>query len=360
MSNQSSAPSSAQFSDPSSAQVSGQVLGQVSGQSERRSSGQFTQMIAGNALQTWQQTARQAAIAANVPTSDLDWLLLQVCDLDRLSLRLGTFRDRVILAEYSLPELEELWQRRLTDRVPVQQLAGRVQWRSLELRVSADVLIPRPETELLVDLAIETVQRGASLAGNWLDLGTGSGAIAIGLATELRSRLKPSSRNANSSHTPPIKTNPFHVYAVDCSAAALAIAQDNCDRCGVGDWVTLQQGSWFEPFRSQSALKFQAIVSNPPYIPRADLADLEPEVRDHDPVLALDGGESGLEDLWAIVQAAPEFLLPGGWLFLEHEARQGEAMRSALHGVGVYGQIATVQDWAGFDRFTIGQYTPGI
>ncbi|MGD1903535.1 MAG: peptide chain release factor N(5)-glutamine methyltransferase [Geitlerinemataceae cyanobacterium] len=281
-------------------------------------------------LFSWYDEAIDRAAAASVARHELDWLLLQRCGLDRLTLRLRSPATRPIASQVSLDELATLWQQRLVDRVPVQYLAGSTTWRSLTLRVTPAVLIPRPETEAIVDLAIEAA--GDRLEGHWADLGTGSGAIAIALAAELAALGKSAT-----------------VHASDRSAAALAVARQNAIGCG--DRVEFYQGSWFEPFAG-SGLKFRAIVSNPPYIPAATVDELAPEVRDREPRLALDGGETGLDCLIELFDRAPDWLEADGILAVEHEARQGQVTRDLLIERG-YRDVRTVRDFAGLDRFAI-------
>jgi release factor glutamine methyltransferase len=164
-------------------------------------------------LWQWRSEAQQQAIAANIDVEEVDWLLQDLAGLDRSSLRLETFKDKAeILLSLPLAELTALWSQRIQDRVPVQYLTGVAPWRQFLLNVSPAVLIPRPETECLIDLAIAATTSTSYSPlptphfthGHWADLGTGSGAIAIGLATAF-----------------PAVT----VHAVDYSAAALAIAQ---------------------------------------------------------------------------------------------------------------------------------------
>jgi release factor glutamine methyltransferase len=212
-------------------------------------------------------------------------------------------------------------------------LAGETPWRDLVLAVSPAVLIPRPETELIVDLAAEFVARsplGPELAaGIWADLGTGSGAIAIALA-----RAFPTAQ----------------VLAVDQSAAALAVAADNARRHGVTDRITFYPGSWFDPLAAYRG-RLSAVVANPPYIPSALVPALQPEVARHEPVAALDGGPDGLDDLRAIAAQAPEYLVPGGLWLVELMAGQGEAVRDLLAELGCYGGVEICGDLAGRDRF---------
>lgn len=282
----------------------------------------------------WYDRARQQGIVAEVPPLELDWLVLQLTSLDRLALRLRSVSIATIPAAISLSEFEQRWQQRCWDRVPVQYLAGFTTWRSFDLRVTPDVLIPRPETEAIIDLAIEAA--GNCLDGDWVDLGTGSGAIAIGLARELAARQAIA-----------------RVHASDLSDAALAIARQNAADCGVADRIQFYQGSWFEPFQHHHPhLTFRAVISNPPYIPAATVDQLAPEVRDREPRLALDGGETGFDGLSVLIDQAPPWLERDGIWLVEHEARQGAALRDRLSQRG-YREVRTVQDWAGLDRFAI-------
>lgn len=280
----------------------------------------------------WYDLARQQAIAADVPLLELDWLVLQLTSLDRLALRLRSTQGSMISACIPLSEFEQRWQQRCCDRVPVQYLAGFTTWRSLELRVTPDVLIPRPETEAIIDLVIEAA--GDQLDGHWVDLGTGSGAIAIGLAGELKARQA-------------IAT----VHASDTSVAALAIARQNAADCGICDRLHFHHGSWFEPFHD-SDIRFRALISNPPYIPAATVDQLAPEVRDREPRLALDGGETGFDCLSILIDQAPNWLEHDGIWIVEHEASQGRELRDRLCQRG-YREVRTVRDLAGLDRFAI-------
>jgi len=198
------------------------------------------QVVSGQALWDWWQMARTQATTAGVNPQELDWLLRAVSELDGLALRLGQFRHQPqVPLKMSLEDLNRLWQQRLGDRRPIQYLVGETPWRDMTLAVSTAVLIPRPETELIVDIAVQAVVAGGDRTahlkqGLWVDLGTGSGAIALGLARAL----------------PDIQ-----VLAVDVSQAALAVAKENVQRYNLGDRITLVQGSWFAPltaYRGQS------------------------------------------------------------------------------------------------------------
>ncbi|WP_275331717.1 peptide chain release factor N(5)-glutamine methyltransferase [Nodosilinea sp. PGN35] len=297
--------------------------------------------VTGAELWAWREKALAEARAAGVDADEVDWLLMAVAAVDRLSLRLGTVRGRgAIPLSYSLVELERRWQERLTQRTPVQYLVGETPWRDLVLTVSPAVLIPRPETELMIDLAeaaIACSPIGDRLAeGLWADLGTGSGAIALGLAQAFPAA---------------------QILAVDLSAEALAIAQGNAARAGLRDRVTFYNGSWFEPLEAYRG-QLSAVVSNPPYIPSALLPTLEPEVIHHEPVSALDGGDDGLDDLRLLAAQAPGFLVPGGLWLVEMMAGQGQSVRALLEAQGCYCDIQICLDLTGRDRFVQAIYSP--
>ena len=291
--------------------------------------------VSGLALWQWRQEARKSAASAGVPTAEVDWLLVEVAGLDPLALRLESFKERVqIELRYPLPVLSQLWHRRLHERSPVQYLAGVTPWRHFSLTVSPAVLIPRPETEYLIDLVVEAVKNSPTPnlgSGHWADLGTGSGAIALGLADAFKAAT---------------------IHAVDCSAAALAIAQQNAQQLGLRERIQFYQGSWWEPL---DALKgqFSGMVSNPPYIPSSLLQQLQPEVRDHEPHLALDGGSDGLDFIRHLIETSPDYLRPGGAWLIEMMAGQSDTVAQLLHRQGSYSQIQIFSDLAGIDRFAL-------
>jgi release factor glutamine methyltransferase len=290
--------------------------------------------VSGLELWQWRQQAQQQAIAATVSPDEVDWLLQELAGLDRLSLRLESFKGRAAI-DLCLPfaELVQLWQQRLEARVPVQYLVGFAPWRNFRLQVSPAVLIPRPETEMLVDLAARAVQNSdVKLAqGDWADLGTGSGAIALGLADVFP--------NAT-------------IHAVDWSEAALAIAQINAQQLRLANRIHFYQGSWFQPLDGLRG-KLNGIVSNPPYIPVGMLPDLQPEVVRHEPRLALDGGIDGLESIRHLVATAPDYLRSGGIWLIEMMAGQAEAVTDLLQQQGSYREIQIHADLAGIDRFAL-------
>lgn len=304
--------------------------------------------VTGHDLWAWRESARHAASAAGIAAEEVDWLLEAVADVDRLALRLGTLQERSrVTLRYPLTELDRRWQLRLTQRVPVQYLVGETPWRDLTLTVSPAVLIPRPETELIIDLAAAAIARspiGDQLAqGTWVDMGTGSGAIALGLAQAFPAA---------------------HILAVDVSPEALVIARENADRLGLREGerpedqrVTFYRGSWFESLEAYRG-QLSALVSNPPYIPSALMPTLQPEVVDHEPDAALDGGDDGLTALRLLAAQAPEYLVAGGLWLVEMMAGQGEAVRALLEAQGCYRDIQIWLDLAGRDRFVQATYAP--
>lgn len=288
--------------------------------------------ISGQELSQWRQQAIADLAQAQLSPKEVDIFLQAVTDLDTLSLRLQSFREREkIPLSYSWSEITKRWQKRLQARVPLQYLLESVVWRNFTLKVSPEVLIPRPETELLIDIVGETV-RGDD-GGIWVDLGTGSGAIAIGLASILTKA---------------------EIYAIDYSQTALAIAKENIINTGFADRIILKQGSWWTPLEKWKG-QISGMVSNPPYIPSAEILDLQIEVREHEPRLALDGGEDGLTALRYLVATAPDYLRSGGLWLVEMRAGQGEKVAQMLENQGNYRQIQIINDLAGFDRFVLAE-----
>ena len=205
---------------------------------------------------------------------------------------------------------------------PLAYITGQQAFYGLDLLVDARVLVPRPDTETLVDWALEVLIHTPQAAV--LDLGTGSGAIALALKA----------------------TRPdLHLHAVDFSVEALAVAQANAQRLDLE--VDFSQGSWL----AGVAGRFHAIVSNPPYIADQDqhLAALT-----HEPLQALASGADGLDDIRTLITQAPAHLLPGGWLLLEHGYDQAPAVRSLLEAAG-FAEVQSRRDLAGVERCSGGR-----
>nr|WP_295377786.1 peptide chain release factor N(5)-glutamine methyltransferase [Pseudoxanthomonas sp.] len=227
-----------------------------------------------------------------------------------------------------IARFEALLERRLAGE-PVAYVTGRRGFWTLDLAVGPDTLIPRPETERLVELALARlpVERALEVA----DLGTGSGAIALALASE-----RPQAR----------------VVATDASAGALAMAGRNAREHDIGN-VDFLAGDWWQPLAGR---RFDLIASNPPYIADADPHLSQGDLR-HEPMSALASGRDGLDAIRIIVGGAPGHLRVGGWLLLEHGWDQGEAIRDLLVRTG-FVDVATEQDLEARDRVTLGRW-PG-
>jgi release factor glutamine methyltransferase len=277
-----------------------------------------------NITHTLQQIAERLDTVSDSARLDAELLLCQV--LGRPRSYLYTW------PEYELDEaqaeaLEKLVERRLGGE-PVAHILGRREFWSLELAVSADTLIPRPETELLVEAALARIPEQA----DWsvADLGTGSGAIALAIASE-----RPNCR----------------VTAVERSAGALEVAKQNASRLGLSN-VEFLQGEWFAPLAGR---RFQVILSNPPYIPESDPHLSRGDLR-FEPRSALAAGPDGLDDIRQLVSGAPAFLCPPGWLLLEHGYDQGTAVTGLLGDAG-YTEVADLADLQGHGRVAVGCWT---
>ncbi len=232
--------------------------------------------------------------------------------------------DRDAVPADALIRLRDWFSRRAAGE-PVAYLTGRREFFGLDLIVAPGVLIPRSDTELLVELALERLPEGGAL--RILDLGTGSGAIALALKAR-----RPAAK----------------VTAVDVSSAALVIASANSERLGLA--VRWREGAWFAPLDGKT---FDLIVSNPPYIVPGDPHLRQGDLR-FEPPGALVGAGDGLDDIRGIVAAAPAHLVPGGWLLFEHGYDQASACREILTAAG-FTEVQSWRDLAGIGRVSGGQ-----
>jgi len=237
-----------------------------------------------------------------------------------------TGRERDEAPAEALTTLDSWAARRLAGE-PVARLLGEKGFWGLDFLLGPETLVPRPETELLVEKALAGLGEGP---GTMLDLGTGTGCIPIALLTE-RPALK--------------------AVAVDLADGALEIARQNAERHSVSARLDLRQGSWFGPVAGE---RFSLITSNPPYIESGAMASLMPEVRFHDPALALDGGPDGLGPYRIIVPEAPRHLLPGGRLLVETGTGQGDAVAGLFRAAGFL-DVAVDHDLAGHERVVSGR-----
>jgi release factor glutamine methyltransferase len=234
------------------------------------------------------------------PRLDAELLAATALKISRMEVYLQFDRP---LEEAQLGAIRELVRRR-GDGEPVAHITGEREFYSRPFAVSAAVLIPRPETETLVELALRRA-RALATGGAGVriaDVGTGSGCVAVTLAAELLAAT---------------------VAATDVSDAAIEVAAANVARHGVGDRVELLRGPWGDPLAGRL---FDIVVANPPYIPTAELAGLSREVRDREPVIALDGGADGLDAYRALLPSLAGVLGPGGWLAVEIDIRGATAV----------------------------------
>ncbi len=231
--------------------------------------------------------------------------------------------------------MRALWGLRVKERIPLQYLTHSAFWRDMVLSVGKGVLIPRPETELMIDFVLEAVEASPSLGrGLWADLGTGSGALAVGVARAL----------------PEVPS----VYAADVAPEPLAYVSFNARRYGVGHRVRPIESNWFEGLcrAGVDAGSLAGIVSNPPYIPSSTCETLQAEVKDHEPVLALDGGgKLAVDCLVPICKGAANLLVEGGFLALEtNGGAQAQYILDLLREYG-FREVAIRRDLRDVDRF---------
>jgi release factor glutamine methyltransferase len=235
------------------------------------------------------------------------------------------------LNEKDINEYRLLIQRRLK-REPVQYITGMQEFWSLEFNVGPNVLIPRPETEILVEQAVSIL--GSREAGDQtgsvsvLDIGTGSGAIAVSIASELPDA---------------------DIWATDVSAEALEVAKANASKHGVENRINFVESDLFSALKNVQQ-QFDVIVSNPPYIPREDYDSLPPEVGRYEPRSALDGGEGGLIFINRLILDVKDFLKPGGWLLIEMAPFQTAKAMELAAQTGFYGEQKIIKDYSHKDR----------
>jgi release factor glutamine methyltransferase len=258
------------------------------------------------------------------PRLEAEWMLCEALTLDRVGLYLNFDKP---LSETELSAYRGMVLRR-GKREPLQYILGNQEFMGLEFQVSPAVLIPRHDTEVLVS---EGVKRGGA-ARSILDIGAGSGCVAVTLAKALPEA---------------------EVCAVDISGEALAVARDNAERNGAS--VQFFQGSLLEPFADR---RFDMILSNPPYIPKSELATLQQEVRGFEPLGALDGGTDGLDFYRAIVARAPDHLNAGGWLLFEVGMGQAPEVLELLKSGGFAADCFSALDPAGIERVVGGRLAP--
>ena len=237
-----------------------------------------------------------------------------------------------IYLEKRLSYLESIWHDHLLNSTPIQYICGITYWRNLKLKVTDKVLIPRPETELIVDIVFKIFEKKSQKLF-FAELGTGSGAISIALAL----------------------ANPlWRGIATDIDQEALEIATKNFINSSEQSNLRFYCGHWWTPIERFRG-KLDLAISNPPYIPKDTYEALPKEVKNFEPQIALLGGEDGLKHIREIIQKAPNFLREKGWLILENHFDQGEKVKQ-LFTENKFTSVEIVNDLNGIGRFTIGRY----
>jgi release factor glutamine methyltransferase len=266
------------------------------------------------------------------PRLSAEVLLAHQLKVDRVKLYLNFDQP---LHQREIAAFRELIKRRLKGE-PIQYITGIQEFWSLNFVVNPHVLIPRPETELLVEQVV-SLYHEKRLPGDRsprvLDLGTGSGVLAVAIAQELEGAS---------------------VWASDLSADTLAIAELNAKRHGVEERVKFILSDVWQGFANLS-LGFDAIVSNPPYIPSDHIGSLAPEIRDYEPRSALDGGEKGMHFIKGIIAGAPDYLSVGGWILVEMDPKQTLPAMELMERINGYGEKYRVKDYTGQYRVVVAQ-----
>ena len=281
--------------------------------------------IPGDAFLKW----RKKMILIGGRKVDFDWLLDMVAGVSWAKLQSIILNPETFISlDISTDELEVIWKSHLKDQTPLQYLISKCPWRDVELEVSAEALIPRQETEFLIDIALKKITNFDS--GRWADLGTGSGAIAVSLAKSL---------------------SDWNGHATDISNEALELAKRNLKAIVPNANVRFSLGDWWEPLKRWRG-SFDLVLSNPPYIPSDLIEKLEPVVKNHEPIIALDGGEDGMNASRNIILGALNGLAKGGWLILEHHYDQSEKITSFMKNIGME-EVSFEKDLSGIKRYAI-------
>lgn len=275
-------------------------------------------------IQGLYQKALERLRDAGIPDAAIDAgiLLSHVLGCSRAEL----FVVKRVFSPAFVEQFERVVRRRLA-REPVAYILGEQEFWSLPFVVSPYVLIPRPETEHVVEAVLAVQAAGDLKNGPVLDLGTGSGILAVCLALELPDR---------------------EVIAIDRSWQALLVAATNSRRHGVSGRVHCVNASWLDSLRAEP--RFSVIVSNPPYVVPETISALQPEVRDFEPRLALDGGVQGVREIDKICRDLNKVLMAGGWFFMEIGADQEEYVLALFNSMQNYDSIRVIRDYAGLPR----------
>ena len=272
-------------------------------------------------------------MAAGIPTpgADSEVLLSHLMNCDRAWLH--AYPEQTIARDIARSYRERITRR--ATREPLQYITGLQEFWSLPFRVTPAVMIPRPETELIVEACVARCSKQEACV---VDVATGSGCVAVAVARELPDAL---------------------VHATDLAEDALAVARFNADRNDVGDRITFHRGDLYQPLSGLGLEgRVDFVLSNPPYIAESDLATLEPEVRDHEPRAALTPGPDPLSVHRRLAAQAPRFLAPGGFVIAEFGIGQTEAVSRAYAGVAGLEVEEIRKDLAGLDRVLVARASP--
>ena len=239
---------------------------------------------------------------------------------------------KIINMKVSLDSLSRNWEEFINNKRPIQYLSGSCYWRDLNLEVNNHVLIPRVETEQITDIALNLISDSTKKL-LIADLGTGSGAIAISLA---------------------LKSSLWTVLATDIEQNAVNLASKNFKKYSNTNNLKLFCGTWWQPLKKYAG-KIDIAISNPPYIPLKVYKNLSISVKNHEPQIALNGGDDGLLHIREIIKDAPKYLKKDGWLLLENHFDQAQKVKTLMLQYG-FQSIETFKDLYGIGRFTIGRY----
>lgn len=261
------------------------------------------------------------------PRLTAELLLAEVLRVERIDLYI---RHDQPLSETELASYRQMIRRRVL-REPVAYILKTWEFWGLPFTVTPDVLIPRPETEHLVEAALARLPLENGEAKRIMDLGTGSGAVVVSLAAERPGNL---------------------YFTVDRSYPALQVAKKNAARNRVSEQICFFAGNWLEAVDS-AARGFDMIVSNPPYVPSDQFSELEPEISEYEPRVALDGSKDGLEAIRCIVDKAPRYLADGGFLIMEMGCDQKAAVAELSRNRNAYGNMEFIRDYGGHDRAAV-------
>lgn len=259
------------------------------------------------------------------PRLDAEVLLAHVLKKERIFLYVHFDQplDPAELAEYKACIKQRV------QHVPVAHITGHKEFMGLDFKVTKDTLIPRPDTEILVEAVLQRLKAGPESNLRLADIGTGSGAICLSLLNYLPQ---------------------LQAVTVDISPAALAVARENATALGVAERIVFFQGDLLEPVKGQ---KFAAIVSNPPYIPKADILTLEQDVKDYEPMGALDGGDDGLDFYRRLLTEAADLLEPEGFMAVEAGIGQAQVLAQMAKAMVQWAKTEIIKDLAGIERVVV-------